>query len=94
MNQDKNTYTATVILKNTGNNIIQYIVPNCSAERFKSMEEAFQNARKKNGGIVELWSDGKDFGLGDTVFLYINTQHNGEFSIVSVAAEDILSIGR
>ena len=94
MNQDKNTYTATVILKNTGNNIIQYCVPNCSAERFSDIEEDFKNARKENGGIVELWSDGQDFGRRDDIFLYINDQQSGEFTIVSVAAEDILSIGR
>ena len=94
MNQYEDTYTAIVILKNTGNNIIKYLVPNCSAERFKSMEEEFQNARKKNGGIVELWSDGNDFGRGNDIFLYINDQQSGEFTIVSVAAEDILSIGR
>lgn len=94
MDQYKTTYTATVILKSTGNNIIKYLVPNCSAERFESMEEDFKNARKENGGIVELWSDGQDFGRRDDIFLYINDQQSGEFSIVSVAAEDILSIGR
>lgn len=58
------------------------------------MEEDFKNARKENGGIVELWSDGQDFGRRDDIFLYINDQLGGEFTIVSVAAEDILSIGR
>lgn len=94
MDQYKTTYTATVILKNTGNNVIKYLVPNCSAERFESMEEDFKNARKENGGIVELWSDGNDFGRRNDIFLYINDQQSGEFVIVSVAAEDILSIGR
>lgn len=94
MDHDKKTYTANVILKNTGNNIIEYLVPNCSAERFDSMEKDFKNARKENGGIVELWSDGEDFGLDASVSLYINDQKNRKFLVVSVAAEDILSIGR